>query len=176
MPPLAIELSSEEYEAKKLLARIGEEIARGRAELAEIRANAPKYLQQREEEATRLVESVLAASKAALNQAEANREQLRAYHRELSNFAGELEEWQQSLAADELAYEEKKEAFEEQTARRTQELETITSDLRIQKELIAADKLSISNLRTNIKHNKAALGSERVALQVAWDELQNKHG
>jgi chromosome segregation ATPase len=172
--PLAIQLSPEEYAAKELLAQIGQEIARGRAELTQIRNDRTTYLEEREKEATTLVEAVLTASRTALAEAEKNRDQLASYHRELMAFRAELEEWQRSLAEEESDFSERKEASEAETRRRTEELQTLAADLRVHRELIASDRQSIAAAKSNIEKAKQVLGSERKALQVAWDELHNK--
>lgn len=171
-----MELSPEEYEAKKLLAQIGGEIAKGRAELSNLREQKQSFLDKQAEETEKVINSVLHASKTALAEADKYRDELQGFHRDLVNFNAELEEWQKSLAAEEIIFIEKRSTFEEQASRREEHLEKLTSDLKIRRELLEADRLTLNATAQRLNDKEKRIASDRTALDEAAKHLSKKYG
>lgn len=167
-------LSQEEFDYKKTLADLGVAIAKARGELSLIEAEKEKLISKHEGEALIRVQEVLEASKAALMEAKAHREELLGYQSDLTAYADELVHLREKTEENIASFERQSAEVMDQLKAKAKEIEVMATENREEKEKLHLERNIVKGREIAVKEEYRKIASQRATLQAAFEEGRKK--
>lgn len=155
-PPIPImeniTIPQEEFDAKKILAEIGMQVASGRAELAQLQQEKETFYKEQELELMQRLQLLLKNSEKSLQAITKNHDALESYAKELAIFSKELESWRIKLNEQSTELVNKSQVFYTDFDKKMRELTQLQDNLAVQAEVI--EKNRQQNDKRNLELNE----------------------
>jgi len=171
-----ITISQEEFEAKKVLAEIGQEIARGRAELEQLRDKKEDFFAKQEEELMQRVQLLLKNSQQSLKLVDKSHDELEKYARLVTDYANELKSWREKLEQDEKQFIETSKTTYDDIDKKLADITIKTNEIEKVMAIIEADKGQLIKQEDIIKNKQRHIASQQASLTNAFEELRKRNG
>lgn len=159
-----VKLEAADFEAKQQLAHISAEIAKGRAELAQLQQSKATFFAEREQELVQRLQLVLTESAQTLAAVAKNHEAVSAYAKEVASFATELSQWGDRLENAQKAYSESVDRLEADFEAKRDSLIQLQKELSIQQAIVAKG-------RAENQKRKQALADQERAVNDKYETL-----
>jgi len=169
-----MEVTNDEITSKQILAKIHMDIASARGTLATLTEEKEAFLIQREQEAVKRIESVVIASKEALDQIELNRESLQAFSNELASYALELVGFKKKLEQKSADFEVAQTNAHKDIQERLVLLDSENRRLKMLASKIKSDREMLDIRAEKLDEKEKHVESKQAALKYAFEELRNK--
>lgn len=167
-----MELEKETFASLKELAEIQQAIARGRAEVQNLKTTTEEYVQTREKEALQRVAQVLQASKDALSEADKNRTTLASFLASASEMVKDLEKLHGAVKSEFAEFDKSTAEVIQVIDQRTEELETETRRLKNWAIQLESEKSGLETEKRKLEKEKILLVDRQGVVQRQIERLK----
>jgi len=166
-------LNSETFKSLTELAEIQKQLAVARVEFAALKSTLVDFKIQREAEALDLVKDVLTTSKAALAEAEENRDAIASLLVGINSFIQDVDGLHQNLNKAISDHESISNATSKVINEKTFELEQRTYELKLQRIRIVEDEKAIASQRNKLTRDRLLIEDRNEMLRIEFKRLKN---
>lgn len=167
-----ITLPQEEFAAKALLADIGTQVSKGRAELALLQEQKTSFFHEQELELMQRLQLLLDNSQEMLKLVDYNHLTLQGYSNELTAFATELSTWHEKILATQEEFLAEKARYLSEFDAKMADLSTKTEGIRMQYEAINATRREQDKRTLELNARETAINDKYMQLMKTTQRLK----
>lgn len=166
------ELDTEKFQAVKELAEIQGNIAKGLAELTQLKSTKEEYFLQREKEVLTIVDKVLTASKAAIQEANSNHDTIASLLASTKDTVKLIKDLQNEFAEQQAEYKKMIDLFFAKVQERQKELDQALKSIEESKRVLKEDQAIIEQQKKQIARDRIWIADRKQLLATELDRIK----